>query len=94
MLETHCLASPNPINQIHFIDYQCVNYDVQQPCQVLDVVPSRYDAWWYPQAAGAVETSEPALEMKIIAVLDHHKRRRGTQRLLVKLWGKGHWVGR
>lgn len=61
MLETHYLAFFNPVNQLHFIDYQCINYDFQQLCQALDVVPSRYEAWWYPQAAGAVETSEPAL---------------------------------
>ena len=33
------------MNQLHFIDQQRVQHSVQQRCQVLDVVPSRYYAW-------------------------------------------------
>ena len=33
------------MSPLHFIDQQRVHYAVQQLCQVLDVVPSRYYAW-------------------------------------------------
>ena len=74
-----------------FIDQQRVHYAVQQLCQVLDVVPSRYYAWRHRQAAGA---SEPAWETEMLAVFDHHERRYGTRRLQVELREKGHRVGR
>ena len=82
------------MTQLHFIAQQRVQYSVQQLCQVLDVVPSRYYAWWHGQAAGAVGTREPAWEMEMLAVFDHHKRRYSTRRLQVKLREKGHQVGR
>ena len=69
-----------------FIDQQRVHYAVQQLCQVLDVVPSRYYAWRHRQAAGA---SEPTWETEMLAVFDHHERRYGTRRLQVELREKG-----
>ena len=44
---------------------------------MLDVVPSRYYAWWHTQAAVAVGTGEPPFETEILAVFDHYKRRYG-----------------
>ena len=43
-----------------FIDQQRVHHSVQQLCQVLGVVPSRYYAWRQRPATGAVERAEPA----------------------------------
>jgi len=82
------------MSPLHFIDQQRVHYAVQQLCQVLDVVPSRYYAWRHTQAAGAVGTSEPAWETEMLAVFDHRKRRCGTRRLQVELRAKGHRAGR
>ena len=48
----HLLASPNPIVPLYFIDRKHVHCAVQQLCQVLDMVPSRYYAWRHTQAAG------------------------------------------
>ena len=85
------------MSTLEFIDQQRTAYPVQQLCQVLDVVPSRYYAWRAAQAAGAAEKAEPAWETEMVAVSDHHKRRYGTRRLRVKLRvelrEKGHGVG-
>ena len=43
------------MSQMPFIDQQRPFHLVQQLCQVLDVVPSRYYAWQHRQAAGASE---------------------------------------
>ena len=82
------------MSPLHFIEQQRVHYAVQQLCQVLDVVPSRYYAWRHTQTAGAVGTSKPAWETEVLAVFDHHKRRYGTRRLQVELREKGHRSGR
>ena len=44
LLEAQALASPDPISTLHFIDQQRYFHPVQQLCQVLGVVPSRYYA--------------------------------------------------
>ena len=72
---------------MHFIDQQRTHYAVQQLCQVLDVMPSRYDAWRHRQAAGAMGASEPAWEAEMLAVFGHYERRYGTRRLQVE-YGK------
>ena len=77
-----------------FIDQQQSCHPVQQLCQVLGVVPSRYYAWRLAQGNEAVGPSEPAWETEIMAIFDHHKRRYGTRRLQVELRETGHWVGR
>ena len=74
---------------MQFMDEQRVHYAVQQLCQVLDVVPSRYYAWRQRQVAGAAENGEPAWETEMLAVFDHHERRYGTRRLQVELREKG-----
>ena len=79
------------MSPMSFIDQQRTHYAVQQLCQVLDVVPSRYYAWRHRQAAG---TREPTWETEMLAVFDHHGRRYGTRRLQVELREKGHRVGR
>ena len=38
------------MSPMHFIDQQRIHYAVQQLCQVLDVVPSRYHAWRHRHA--------------------------------------------
>ena len=76
------------------MDQQRPFYPVQQFCQVLDAVPSRYYAWRVAQAAGAAGTTEPAWETDMVAVFDLHKRRYGTRRLQVELRETGHRVGR
>ena len=82
------------MSTLPFIDQQRSYHRVQQLCQVLGVVPSRYYAWWLAQVRGAVGKQEPAWETEMVAVFDHHKRRYGTRRLQVALRGKGHRVGR
>ena len=82
------------MSTLHFIDQQRSFHPVQQLCQVLGVVPSRYYAWRLAQAAGAAGTSEPAWETEMVAVFDHHKRRYGTRRLQVELRELGPQVGR
>ena len=82
------------MSTLYFIDQQRLFYPVQQLCQVLDVVPSRYYAWRLAQAAAAAGPIEPAWETEMVAVFDHHKRRYGTRRLRVELREKGHRVGR
>ena len=76
------------------MDQQRAAYPVQQLCQVLDVVSSRYYAWRASRAAGAAGKAEPAWETEMVAVFDHHKRRYGTRRLRVELQETGHRVGR
>ena len=85
---------PDPVSTLPFIDQQRPFYPVQQLCQVLEVVPSRYYAWRVAQAAGAAGTTEPAWETDMAAVFDRHKCRYGTRRLQVGLREKGHRVGR
>ena len=80
------------MSTLHFIDQQRDYHPVQQLCQVLGVVSSRYYAWRRTVAAGG--TGEPAWETEVLAVFDHHKRRYGTRRLQVELREKGHRVGR
>ena len=63
-----------------FIDQQRVHHSVQQLCQVLGVVPSRYCAWRLAQVSGAVGKPAPAWETETVAVFDYHKRRYGTRR--------------
>ena len=82
------------MSTLHFIDQQRPYYPVQQLCQVLGVVPSRYYAWRTAQASGAVRMPEPAWETDMMRVFDHHKRRYGTRRLRVELRELGHRVGR
>ena len=82
------------MNHLQFIDQQRVNHYIQQLCQVLGVVPSRYYAWRHRQAVGAMGTSEPAWETEMLAVFDHHERRYGTRRLQVELRENGYRVGR
>ena len=82
------------MSPLPFIEQQRIHHSVQQLCQVLNVVPSRYYAWRHRQAAGAEGTREPAWETEMLAVFDHHKRRYGTRRLQVELREKGHRVGR
>ena len=82
------------MSTLQFIDQQRNFHPVQQLCQVLDVVPSRYYAWRHRSAAGAVERAEPAWETEMVAVFDDHKRRYGTRRLRVELRELGHQVGR
>ena len=82
------------MSPLHFINQQRTFHPVQQLCQVLGVVLSRYYAWRLMQAAGAAGTSEPAWGTEMVAVFDHHKRRYGTRRLRVELRKKGHQVGR
>ncbi len=82
------------MSTLQFIDQQRSAHPVQQLCQVLGVVPSRYYAWRLAQAAGAAGKAEPAWETKMVAVFDHHKRRYGTRRLQVELRETGHRVGR
>jgi len=79
---------------LEFIDQQRPCYPVQQLCQVLGVVPSRYYAWRLAQGSGAVGPQEPAWETEMVAVFDHHKRRYGTRRLRVELQAQGYVVGR
>ena len=82
------------MSPMHFIDQQRTHYAVQQLCQVLAVVPSRYYAWRHRQAVGAMETSEPAWETEMLAVFDHLERCYGTRRLQVEVREKDHRVGR
>ena len=82
------------MSTLHFIDQQRSGHPVQQLCQVLGVVPSRYYAWRLAQGSEAVAPSEPAWETEMVAVFDHHKRRYGTRRLRVELRELGYQVGR
>jgi len=82
------------MSTLRFIDQQRPYHPVQQLCQVLGVVPSRYYAWRLAQVSGAVGQQEPAWETEMVAVFDYHKRRYGTPRLQVELREKGHRVGR
>ena len=82
------------MNPLHFIDQQRIHHSVQQLCQMLSVVSSRYYTWRHTQAAGAMGTSEPAWETEMLAVFDHHERRYGTRRLQVELRENGYRVGR
>ena len=82
------------MSTLPFIDQQRINHPVQQLCQVLGVVPSRYYAWRLAQGSEAVDPPEPAWETEMVAIFDDHKRRYGTRRLQVELREKGHWVGR
>jgi hypothetical protein len=82
------------MSTLQFIDQQRNFHPVQQLCQVLGVVPSRYYAWRHRLAAGVVERAEPAWETDMVAVFDDHKRRYGTRRLRVELRELGHRVGR
>ena len=82
------------MSTLQFIDQQRSFHPVQQLCQVLEVVPSRYYAWRHTQAARAVRTAEPAWETEMVAVFEEHKRRYGTRRLRVELRERGHRVGR
>jgi putative transposase len=82
------------MSTLQFIDQQRSFHPVQQLCQVLGAVPSRYYAWRHRQTAGAGGTTEPAWEMEMVAVFDHHKRRYGTRRRRVELQEIGHRVGR
>jgi len=82
------------MSTLQFIDQQRSSHPVQQLCQVLGVVPSRYYAWRRAQAKGTSGQQEPAWETEMVAVFDHHKRRYGTRRLQVELREKGYRVGR
>ena len=82
------------MSTLEFIDQQQPRHSVQQLCQVLGVVPSRYCAWRLAQGSGAVGPPEPAWETEMVAVFDFHKRRCGTRRLQVELRATGHRVGR
>ena len=82
------------MNTLQFLDQQRIFHPVQQLCQVLGVVPSRYYAWRHTQGSRAVGPQEPALETEMVAIFDHHKRRYGTRRLQVELRETGHRVGR
>ena len=64
---------------LQFIDEQRPFYPVQQLCQVLDVVPSRFYPWRLTQAAAG--KAELAWETEMVVVFDHHKRHYGTRRL-------------
>ena len=81
------------MSPLHFIDQQWVHYAIQQLCQLLGVVPSRYYAWRHASTAGDVGTTEPVWETEMLVVFDHYKRRYGTQCLQVELREKGHRVG-
>ncbi|WP_210522210.1 hypothetical protein [Hymenobacter terricola] len=37
------------MSELRFMDQQRFHYSIQQLCQVLGVVPSRYDAWRHMQ---------------------------------------------
>ena len=82
------------MSTLPFIDQQRIYYPVQQLCQVLGVVPSRYYAWRLAQGSEAVDPPEPAWETEMVAIFDDHKRRYGTRRLRVELRERGHQVGR
>ena len=81
------------MSTLHFIDQQRSFHPVQQLCQVLGVVPSRYYAWRLAQAAGATN-ERTGLENGNGGGFDHHKCRYGTRRLQVELRETGHRVGR
>ena len=82
------------MSTLQFIDQQRLEHPIQQLCQVLGVVPSRYYAWRLAQVNGMVGKQEPAWETEMVAVFDHHKRRYGTRRLQAELRETGHRVGR
>ena len=82
------------MSTLPFIDQQRINHPVQQLCQVLGVVPSRYYAWRLAQGSEAVDPPKPAWETEMVAIFDGHKRRYGTRRLRVELRELGHRVGR
>lgn len=66
-----------------------VYYPVQLLCQVLQVVPSRYYAWYQR----AVTKAEPAWQTAMLDVFEDYQRRYGTRRLQVELRELGHRVG-
>ena len=82
------------MNTLQFIDQQRVFHPVQQRCQVLGVVPSRYYTWRHTQGNRPVGPPEPAWETEMVAIFDYHKRRYGTRRLQAELRETGHRVGR
>ena len=82
------------MSTLQFIDQQRTHHTVQQLCQMLGVIPSRYYAWRLAQVSGAVGKPEPAWETEMVTVFDYHKRRYGTRRLQVELRELGHRVGR
>ena len=57
------------MSTLQFIDEQRPFYPVQQLCQVLDVVPSRFYAWRLRQAAAAAGKAELVWETEMVAVL-------------------------
>lgn len=83
------------MSTFQFIDQQRTYHPVQQLCQVLSVVPSRYYAWRLAQTSAARQLAEPDWETEMVAVFNHHKRRyAAARRLRVELRGKGYRVGR
>ena len=62
------------MSTLHFLDQQRIFHSIQQLCQVLGVVPSRYYAWRHMQGNGAVDPQEPAWKTKMVAIFDPHKR--------------------
>ncbi|MBT2557946.1 IS3 family transposase [Hymenobacter sp. ISL-91] len=82
------------MSTFQFIDQQRTCCPVQQLCQVMGVVPSRYYAWRMAQTSAVRQPAEPAWETEMVAVFNHHKRRYGTRRLRIELQEKGYRVGR
>ena len=82
------------MSELEFIDQQRPGHPVQQLCQVLGVVPSRYYAKRLAQVAGAAGKVEPAWETEMVAVFDHHKCPFGTRWLQIVLRETGYRVGR
>ena len=78
------------MSTLQFPDQQRIFHSIQQLCQVLGVVPSRYYAWRHMQGNGAVDPQEPAWKTKMVTIFDPHKRHYGTHRLQVELRETGH----
>jgi transposase len=80
--QRHLQGPAHLVSRYRSIDQQQASYSMRLLCQVLDVTPSRYDAWGVRVAKVPMPVALITAGVGPVQTFTYHKQRYGTRRLI------------